>query len=124
MKKKISLKEFNKIVENKDRKKSWSLCIGFWAIFIKSRISIKYIYMKNNKIGGNLFDLKILGRLFIFCKPFINTFYLLVFLTLLLSILGPIRPYLTQIIIDDYVVLNDLEGLKGMIFSSFFLTDN
>ena len=77
--------------------------------------------MKNNKIGGNLFDLKILGRLFIFCKPFINTFYLLTFLTLLLSVLGPIRPYLTQIIIDDYVVLNDLEGLKGMIFLLFFL---
>ena len=77
--------------------------------------------MKNNKIGGNLFDLKILGRLFIFCKPFINTFYLLTFLTLLLSVLGPIRPYLTQIIIDDYVVLHDLEGLKGMIFLLFFL---
>ena len=77
--------------------------------------------MKNNKIGGNLFDIKILSRLFIFCKPFINTFYLLIFLTLLLSILGPIRPYLTQIIIDDYVVLNDLEGLKGMIFLLFFL---
>ena len=77
--------------------------------------------MKNNKIGGNLFDLKILGRLFIFCKPFINMFYLLIFLTLLLSVLGPIRPYLTQIIIDDYVVLHDLEGLKGMIFLLFFL---
>ena len=77
--------------------------------------------MKNNKIGGNLFDLKILGRLFIFCKPFINMFYLLIFLTLLLSVVGPIRPYLTQIIIDDYVVLNDLEGLKGMIFLLFFL---
>ncbi len=77
--------------------------------------------MKNNKIGGNLFDIKILSRLFIFCKPFINTFYLLIFLTLLLSILGPIRPYLTQIIIDDYVILNDLEGLKGMIFLLFFL---
>ena len=77
--------------------------------------------MKNNKIGGNLFDIQILSRLFIFCKPFINTFYLLIFLTLLLSVLGPIRPYLTQIIIDDYVLLNDLEGLKGMIFLLFFL---
>ena len=77
--------------------------------------------MKNNKIGGNLFDIKILSRLFIFCKPFITTFYLLIFLTLLLSVLGPIRPYLTQIIIDDYVVLNDLEGLKGMIFLLFVL---
>jgi len=77
--------------------------------------------MKNNKIGGNLFDIKILSRLFIFCKPFINMFYVLIFLTLLLSVLGPIRPYLTQIIIDDYVVLNDLEGLKGMTLLLFFL---
>ena len=77
--------------------------------------------MKHNKIGGNLFDIQILSRLFIFCKPFINTFYLLIFLTLLLSVLGPIRPYLTQIIIDDYVMLNDLEGLKGMIFLLFVL---
>ena len=77
--------------------------------------------MKNNKIGGNLFDIKILSRLFIFCKPFINTFYVLIFLTLLLSVLGPIRPYLTQIIIDDYVLLNDLEGLKGMTLLLFFL---
>ena len=77
--------------------------------------------MKNNKIGGNLFDIKILSRLFIFCKPFINTYYVLIFLTLLLSVLGPIRPYLTQIIIDDYVLLNDLEGLKGMTLLLFFL---
>ena len=77
--------------------------------------------MKNNEIGGNLFDIKILSRLFIFCKPFINTFYVLIFLTLLLSVLGPIRPYLTQIIIDDYVLLNDLEGLKGMTLLLFFL---
>ena len=77
--------------------------------------------MKNNKIGGNLFDIKILSRLFIFCKPFINTFYVLIFLTLLLSVLGPIRPYLTQIIIDEYVVLNDLEGFKGMTLLLFFL---
>ena len=64
--------------------------------------------MSKNKISGNLFDLKIL-KFLDFCKPFINTFYFLIFLTLLLSILGPIRPYLTQIIIDDYVVVNDVE---------------
>ena len=71
--------------------------------------------MSKKKISGNLFDLKILGRLFIFCRPFINTFYFLIFLTLLLSVLGPIRPYLTQIIIDDYVVVNDVDGLSKMI---------
>ena len=77
--------------------------------------------MSNKNISGNLFDLKILNRLFIFCKPYMGVFYVLIFLTLSLSILQPIRPYITQIIIDDYVSLNDLDGLKNMIFLLFGL---
>ena len=77
--------------------------------------------MSNKNISGNLFDLKILNRLFIFCKPYMGVFYVLIFLTLSLSILQPIRPYIPQIIIDDYVSLNDLDGLKNMIFLLFGL---
>ena len=77
--------------------------------------------MSNKNISGNLFDLKILNRLFIFCKPYMGVFYVLIFLTLSLSILQPIRPYITQIIIDDYVSLNDIDGLKNMIFLLFGL---
>ena len=77
--------------------------------------------MSSKNISGNLFDLKILNRLFIFCKPYMGVFYVLIFLTLSLSILQPIRPYITQIIIDDYVSLNDLDGLKNMIFLLFGL---
>ena len=77
--------------------------------------------MSNKNISGNLFDLKILNRLFIFCKPYMGVFYVLIFLTLSLSILQPIRPYITQIIIDDYVSLNDLDGLRNMIFLLFSL---
>ena len=77
--------------------------------------------MRNKNISGNLFDLKILNRLFIFCKPYMGVFYVLIFLTLSLSILQPIRPYITQIIIDDYVSLNDLDGLRNMIFLLFGL---
>ena len=50
-----------------------------------------------------------------------STFYVLVILTLSLSILQPIRPYITQIIIDDYVSLGDYEGLKNMIILLLFL---
>ena len=77
--------------------------------------------MSKNNISGNLFDFKILNRLFIFCKPYIGVFYALIFLTLSLSILQPIRPYITQIIIDDYVSLNDIDGLKKMIILLFGL---
>ena len=77
--------------------------------------------MSKNNISGNLFDFKILNKLFIFCKPYIGVFYALIFLTISLSILQPIRPYITQIIIDDYVSLNDIAGLKKMIILLFGL---
>ena len=34
--------------------------------------------MKDKNISGNLFDLKILNRLFIFCKPYMGVFYTLI----------------------------------------------
>ncbi len=77
--------------------------------------------MSDKNISGNLFDFKILNRLFIFCKPYMKVFYTLIFLTLSLSILQPIRPYITQIIIDDYVSLNDLDGLQKMVILLFGL---
>ena len=77
--------------------------------------------MSDNKISGNLFDFKILSRLMVFCRAYMTTFYVLVILTLSLSILQPIRPYITQIIIDDYVSLGDYEGLKNMIILLLFL---
>tara|TARA_A100001234_G_C12639544_1_gene391409 strand:- start:1785 stop:3548 length:1764 start_codon:yes stop_codon:yes gene_type:complete len=77
--------------------------------------------MSDKNISGNLFDLKILNRLIVFCKPYIGVFYALIFLTLSLSILQPIRPFITQIIIDDYVSLNDIEGLRKMIILLFGL---
>jgi ATP-binding cassette subfamily B protein len=50
-----------------------------------------------------------------------KVFYILIILTLSLSVLQPIRPYITQIIIDDYVSVNDLIGLKKMIVLLFSL---
>ena len=77
--------------------------------------------MSDKNISGNLFDLKILKRLLVFCGPYMKVFYILIILTLSLSVLQPIRPYITQIIIDDYVSVNDLIGLKKMIGLLFSL---
>ena len=77
--------------------------------------------MSDKNISGNLFDLKILKRLLVFCGPYMKVFYILIILTLSLSVLQPIRPYITQIIIDDYVSANDLIGLKKMIMLLFSL---
>ena len=71
--------------------------------------------MSTKNVSGNLFDFKILGRLMLFCRPYMSVFYILVLLTISLSILQPIRPYITQIIIDDYISVNDIKGLQFMI---------
>lgn len=63
---------------------------------------------------GNLVDFQVLKRLFEFAKPYIKQFYLLVFLTIFLAVLTPIRPYLVQLAIDEYVPAGDYDGLVLM----------
>ena len=65
--------------------------------------------------SGNLVDFKVLKRLFQYAKPFMKQFYLLVFLTIFLAVLTPIRPYLVQKAIDNYVPAGDYDGLVFMI---------
>ena len=65
--------------------------------------------------SGNLVDFRVLKRLFSFAKPYIKQFYLLVFLTVLLAALIPIRPYIVQRAIDDYVPNGNYHGLLLMV---------
>lgn len=60
-------------------------------------------------------DFKVLKRLFQYARPYIKQFYLLVFLTIFLAILMPIRPVLVQKAIDEYVPNGDYDGLVLMI---------
>ena len=72
--------------------------------------------MEKEKIkSGNIVDLKVLRRLFRFAKPYQKQFYFLVFLTVLLAALVPLRPVLVQRAIDDYVPFGDYEGLLFMV---------
>lgn len=72
--------------------------------------------MEKEKVkSGNIVDFKVLTRLFQFAKPYIRRFYLLVFLTVLLAVLTPIRPWLVQKAIDGYVAVGDYSGLVFMV---------
>jgi len=65
--------------------------------------------------SGNIVDFKVLKRLFQFARPYIKRFYLLVFLTVFLAVLTPVRPWLVQKAIDGYVPVGDYQGLVFMI---------
>ena len=71
---------------------------------------------KENVKSGEILDLKVIGQLYQFVKPYIAWFYLLVFLTIALAVLAPTRPFFIQIAIDDYVAVGDRDGLIRTIY--------
>ncbi len=71
--------------------------------------------MDKETVSGNIVDLKVLRRLFVFAKPYKGIFYFLVLLTVSLSIVGPIRPVIIQRTIDTNVANGDYPGMVNMI---------
>lgn len=64
---------------------------------------------------GEIFDAKILKRIFVFVKPYQGRFYFILFLTVFLGVIAPIRPYLIKLTVDDYILQNNWEGLNLML---------
>ncbi len=50
-----------------------------------------------------IFDFSLLRRLFSFAVPYKGSFYLSMFLTIVLAVLSPLRPYLIQVTVDKYI---------------------
>lgn len=72
--------------------------------------------MEKETTSGAIVDLRVLKKLFVFAKPYKGIFYFLVFLTITLSVTGPVRPLLIQQSIDVNVANGDYLGLVNMIF--------
>ena len=62
-----------------------------------------------------IIDSKVLKKLFAFAKPYLYQFWILVFLTVSMAAIVPLRPYIIRIIIDNQIALGDYEGLIYMI---------
>ena len=65
--------------------------------------------------SGNIVDFKILKRLFVFALPYKKQFWALVTLTLLLAVLGPMRPKIVQLAIDNELSAGNYQGVVYMI---------
>lgn len=50
-----------------------------------------------------VFDFSLLRRLFSFAAPYKSSFYLSMFLTVVLAVLSPLRPWLIQVTVDKYI---------------------
>lgn len=65
----------------------------------------------SSKVSGKAFDLHLLRRVFSYAKPVKGTFYWAMGLTIVLAFLGPLRPYLINIMVDQHIEGKDPSGL-------------
>lgn len=68
-----------------------------------------------NKSDSKAVDSDLIRRLYFFFKPYRWWAVLAIILTLSAAFLGTIRPKLTQLAVDDYIAVDDVEGLLGII---------
>jgi len=77
--------------------------------------------MRGDYFGSeyNKIDYRLIKRLLNFLKPYRNYIIIAIILTLLVSLLGPLRPYFTKIAIDNYIANLDKLGLNKIILIIF-----
>jgi ATP-binding cassette, subfamily B, multidrug efflux pump len=64
---------------------------------------------------GKAVDSRLIRRLYLFLEPQKYYVLLALVLTLFVAWLGTVRPYLTQIAIDDHIAIGDVDGLLWII---------
>jgi len=70
---------------------------------------------KEQVSSGNIIDFKVLKRIMKFVTPYKGRFYSLIFLTLAIGLLTPLRPMLIQWTLDKHVAEGDYEGMLWMM---------
>ncbi len=64
-----------------------------------------------DEILGKAYDAKLMRRLLTYIKPYKKYVLFAILLNIFVAALGPLRPYLTKIAIDDYIVNANYKGL-------------
>ena len=67
------------------------------------------------KVKGNILDIKLFTKLLVFVKPYNITFYGVLTSAILISLLSTLTPYLLKIVVDDYLLLKNYEGMQTII---------
>jgi len=67
------------------------------------------------KVSGKIFDIQLFSKLLEFVKPYKTTYYFVMIAAILLSVFSTLTPYLLKVIVDDYIRLQDYEGMVLMV---------
>lgn len=66
---------------------------------------------------GQIVNTKLLTRVFQFVKPYKIVFYKAAFLTIVLAVIAPVRPYMVQYAIDHFIFEANLLALIWMVLA-------
>ncbi|HTE26863.1 ABC transporter ATP-binding protein [Flavitalea sp.] len=61
--------------------------------------------------GKKVLDLSLLRRVFLYAKPYKTKFYISLILAIVLAVLSPVRPYLIQLTINDFIRQNKIDWI-------------
>ena len=67
------------------------------------------------KVKGKIFDIKLFSKLLVFVKPYNNIFYGVMFTAILISLFSTLTPYLLKVVVDDYILVKNYEGMQSII---------
>ncbi len=68
-------------------------------------------YKTDEEILGKAYDAKLMKRLLEYIKPYKKYILFAIVLNIIVASLGPVRPYLTKIAVDDYIAESNYDGL-------------
>jgi len=81
-------------------------------------------YKQDEEILGKAYDSKLMKRLLGYVKPYKKYVIFAILLNIFVAGLGPVRPYLTKVAIDDYIAYSNYNGLiliAALLFGSLML---
>ena len=67
------------------------------------------------KVRGKIFDVKLFSKLLVFVKPYNKTFYGVMVTAILISLFSTLTPYLLKVVVDDYILVKNYEGMQLII---------
>lgn len=67
--------------------------------------------MQEDEVLGKAYDSRLMRRLLMYARPYALHVVGAILLTIFISALSPLRPYLTKLAVDDYIAVGDENGL-------------
>ena len=67
------------------------------------------------KVKGKIFDINLFNKLMVFVNPYKISFYGVMLSAIIISLLSTLSPYLLKIIVDDYILLKNYDGMQTLI---------